>query len=118
MMIFLAIIGAFVIHESGHYLAAFAFGRRLEFRFALGWIGGKIPIPRYVWYMPDVEAWKQKTIAIAGFGAEMLAALLFWIVGGAFWRYYAVVTLLHFIAYPYYAGEENDFKWIISHGDL
>ncbi|GHV45848.1 hypothetical protein FACS1894204_06140 [Synergistales bacterium] len=104
-MIFLAIISAFVIHESGHYLAAFAFGRRLEFRFALGWIGGKIPVPRYVWYMPDVEAWKQKAIAISGFGAEMLAALMFG-------KYYAVVALAHLIAYRFYAGEENDFKWL------
>ncbi|GHS88614.1 hypothetical protein AGMMS49957_10430 [Synergistales bacterium] len=114
----LALICAFLIHESGHYLAAFAFGERLRFRFAWGWIGDKIPIPRYVWYMPDVEPWKQRVIAISGFGAEMLAAPLLWIVVSAFWRYYAAVALLHFIAYPYYAREDSDFKWIINRDSL
>jgi hypothetical protein len=62
--------------------------------------------------MPDIESWKQKVIALSGFGAEFWAALLIWSLGGEFRVHYAAVALLHFAAYPYYAGEESDFKWI------
>ncbi|GHV36398.1 hypothetical protein FACS1894187_10940 [Synergistales bacterium] len=110
-MIILAIVAAFLIHEGGHWVAAFCFGERLRFRFAWGRLD-RIPVPRYVWKMPYLARWKQRVIALSGFGAEMLAALSFWVIVDAFLKYYAAVALAHFIAYRFYAGEDSDFRWI------
>ena len=108
MFIVLAVFACFVVHEGGHFLAALCFGRRLKFE--LVW--GRFRVPRGVWYMPDVEAWKQKTIAVWGFGAELLGALLCCLFLPVFaWRVVGVV-FIHFVAYPFYAGEVSDFKWL------
>jgi hypothetical protein len=99
VVIFLLTIAAMIIHEGGHYLAALFFGRRLEFRFE--WE----TVPRFVWDMPEMEAWKQRVVALAGFGLEFAAIL-------AFGRYYAVAALAHLAVYKLYAGEFDDFRWI------
>jgi len=47
--------------------------------------------------------------ALAGFGLEIMFCPLLYFAG--LWLYPWVVAL-HLIAYPFYAGEANDFKWI------
>ena len=109
-MLFIAGIVACVIHEGGHYLAARFFGERLKFRFAWGRFG----VPRFVWDMPifyQCEMWKTKVIAAAGFGAELLAAVVLLAAWHEFGLWYTGVAVAHLIAYRWYAGETNDFKW-------
>ena len=106
----LAALIACVIHEGGHYWAARFFGKRLKFRFAWGRFG----VPRFVWDMPhffQCEMWKAKVIAAAGFGAELLAAVVLLAAWHEFGRWYAGVAVAHFIAYWWYAGETSDFRW-------
>ena len=99
------------IHEGGHYAAALCFGRRIEFSFRWGWLWGTIPIPRYIWWMPNMERRKQRAVAISGFGAEFLAAPIFIRLRPEFgWIYLAFATL-HLALYPFYCGESSDFKW-------
>jgi hypothetical protein len=88
-----------VIHELGHFLAALAFGHRLRFQFEWN------TVPRFVWAMPEMESWKQKVVAVAGFGLELGMIPVFG-------KYYAAFAVAHFAAYKFYAGEYSDFKWI------
>ena len=95
-----------VAHEGGHWLAARLFGHRLRFRFAFG----RFWVPRLVWRMPcALPCWKMTVIAMAGFVTEhaTAGALL-----GLGWPWMAVVAVFHIVAYPLYAGEANDFRWI------
>lgn len=98
-MAYLLILLAPVLHEAGHFLAALAFGHRIRFRFE--W---KI-VPRFVWDMPDMEAWKQKVVAVAGFGLELAMMPLFG------WPY-AAFAVVHLFSYNLYAGESSDFRWL------
>ena len=66
--VILAGIFACLAHEGGHWLTALAFGRRLNFRFVWGRLFSVVPVPRWVWYMPDMAEWKQRVVAVAGFG--------------------------------------------------
>ncbi|MCC8056449.1 hypothetical protein [Cloacibacillus sp.] len=101
---------ACLMHEAGHYFTALCFGERIVFRFAWGKLWGKVSIPRGVWYMPEGFSVRHKKItAVAGFGAEFLAAPIFYAVG--LWAY-IIVALLHLILYRFYAGEASDFKWL------
>ena len=105
-----AITAAFLIHEGGHYLAARFFDKRLRFRFAWGRFG----VPRFVWDMPifyQCEMWKAKVIAAAGFGAELLAAVVLLAAWHEFGLWYTGVAVAHLIAYRWYAGETSDFRW-------
>nr|WP_314719158.1 hypothetical protein [uncultured Fretibacterium sp.] len=108
---FIAIVAAMLIHESGHFLAALFFGHRLRFEFSLGHLLRKIPVPRFTWRMPNMERWKQRVVAMAGFGAELFATvvLLFTWPGWALW--YVPITFVHFALYPHYAGESSDFNF-------
>lgn len=92
------------IHESGHYVAAFCFGKRLRFRFA--W--GRFCVPRFVWDMPYMAYKKQRIVAAAGFASEAVAAGILAALG---WPWMAGVFVAHFVAYPFYAGDASDFKW-------
>ena len=47
-------------------------------------------------------------IALSGFGVEILTAPLLYLAG--LWLYPWVVAA-HLMAYPFYAGDYNDFKW-------
>lgn len=94
-----------LIHELSHFLAALAFGYRLNFRFAWGRFG----VPRFVWIMPDAPKWQQRVIAGAGFIGEGLcasaASFFFGIVP-------PLVFFVHIVLYPFYAGEDSDFNFL------
>lgn len=95
-----------VIHELGHFVAAFLFTQeKLSFRFEWGKLGF-VPVPRWIWDFPKkANAEQKKAIAQAGFVFEIAAiAFMPWT--------YAVVTVVHFTLYPWYAGERNDFTWL------
>ena len=112
MELIVAILLAFVIHEGGHWLAARCFGKRLKFRFAWGKLG-PIPVPRLVWEMPMLWCtWHKKTVALAGFGAELVLAAFLLASRTEFGFWYAGVALTHFVVYRFYAGEESDFRWL------
>ena len=96
----LSIVLAGLIHELGHYLVALTFGHHLVFR-RQGL--------RFIWDMPDDTKQHQRLIALSGFGAEILAAPLLYLAGLAL---YPWVVVAHLMAYPFYAGESNDFKWL------
>ena len=102
-------IAACLTHESGHYLAALCFGKRIEFRLEWGWLFGVVPVPRGVWTMPYLESWKQRIVALAGFGTEFVCAGAAVALG---WPWMMMVASVHLLAYPFYAGEANDFKWL------
>ena len=102
-------IAACIIHEGGHYVAALFFGERLKIRFEWGKLFGVVPVPRWTWTMPYMEAWKQRIVAVAGFGTEFLCA---GICGALGWLWLLLVASVHIIAYPFYAGESSDFKWL------
>lgn len=94
-------------HEGGHYMAALCFGERIHFRFLWGKLG-PVRVPRYVWEMPYMDRWKERVVAAAGFGTEALVAAILAALG---WPWMAVCFAVHFVAYPFYAGEASDFKW-------
>ena len=94
-----------LVHELGHYVAALAFGSRLRFTFEWGKLG-PIPVPRWTWRWPDVTKSQLRIICLAGFGLEF-AILPFMPCQ------YAAGVLIHFAAYPWYAGETSDFKGMI-----
>jgi hypothetical protein len=98
--ILLSVAIAGLIHELGHYLVALTFGHHLVFR--------RQGI-RWIWDMPEDTEAHQRLIALSGFGTEILFAPLLYFAG--LWLYPWVVAV-HLMAYPFYAGESNDFKWL------
>lgn len=102
-------IAACLVHEGGHYLAALCFGQRLVFRFEWGRLFGIVHVPRGIWDMPYMEEWKQRIVAVAGFGTEFAVAGVCVALG---WLWLLLVASCHIIAYPFYAGESSDFKWL------
>lgn len=112
LSVFFAVAAAMLLHEGGHYLAARCFGKHLKFRFEWGGIR-KIPVPRFVWSMPYLSAkWKQKVVALAGFGLELFCIPLLVGLAGDFGILYMGVVAVHLIAYRFYAGDANDFRWL------
>ena len=107
--IILAGIMACLTHEGGHYLTALAFGRKIKFRFEWGRLFGVIPIPRWTWTMPYLAEWKQRVIALSGFGVEFLCAGAAVALG---WLWLLLAASVHIIAYPFYAGSASDFNWL------
>lgn len=101
-----ALLLCFLSHEGGHFLAALCFGHRIRFRFA--W--GKCYVPRYIWNMPQMERWKQRIVAAAGFCAE--GAVAGALCGGG-WPWMAGAFVAHLAAYPFYAGTASDWKWFL-----
>lgn len=113
---FLAVILAVVVHESGHWLCARAFGEKINFRFGWGLIGD-IPVPRGLWTMPDIEPWKQRMIAAAGFVAEIAVGLvLLYEQIQPLASVYISFAVIHAILYKFYSGEASDYKWIFQKG--
>ena len=98
--ILLSVVLAGLIHEMGHYLTALTFGHHLVFR-RQGF--------RFIWDMPNDTPQHQRLIALSGFGTEILFAPLLYLAG--LWLYPWVVAV-HLMAYPFYAGEANDWKWL------
>ena len=91
-----------LVHELGHWLAARLFGASLRFRFE--W--GKYHVPRWTWKWPDVDRWQLRIICLAGFVLE------FALIPFMPWQY-QVAAIIHFIAYPFYAGESSDWKGVV-----
>jgi hypothetical protein len=104
-------IAAMITHEGGHYAAALRFGHKLKFRFAFGKLW-KIPVPRYIWTMPEMEPWKQTYVALAGFVTEFASAALCVLAFPGVWKWYLAVVMAHFALYPHYAGKDSDWKWV------
>jgi len=96
----LSVAIAGLIHELGHYLAALYYGHNLVFR--------RQGI-RWIWDMPNDTTQHQRLIALSGFGLEVLFIPILFFAGLTLYPY---VVILHLIAYSFYAGEANDFKWI------
>ena len=90
-----------LVHELGHWLAARLFGSRLRFTFE--W--GKYYVPRWTWQWPDVTPLQLKVICLAGFGLELALIPMMPLP-------YQVAAILHFWAYPFYAGEKSDWKGV------
>ena len=90
------------IHEAAHFVAALLTGNRLKFQFSFGKLG-PIPIPRYTWNWPSTTKEKLRFICQAGFGVELA------LVPFLPWQYQAA-ALIHFIIYPWYAGDVSDFN--------
>ena len=63
---------------------------------------------RFTLDMPNDTTQHQRLIALSGFGAEILFAPLLYLAG--LWLYPLVVAA-HLCAYPFYAGDYNDFRW-------
>ena len=95
----LSVAIAGLIHELGHYLVALTFGHNLVFR-RQGF--------RFIWDMPEDTEAHQRLIALSGFGVEIVFAPLLYFAG--LWLYPWVVVV-HLCAYPFYAGDYNDFRW-------
>ena len=91
-----------LVHELGHWLAARLFGASLHFTFE--W--GKYYVPRWTWRWPDVTKSQLRIICLAGFGLE------FALIPFMPWQY-QVAAIIHFIAYPFYAGESSDWKGVV-----
>ena len=97
-----------LVHEFGHWLAARLFGASLHFTFE--W--GRFYVPRWTWRWPDLVSSdrmsgrnKLKLVCLAGFGTEIaLIPFMPWP--------YQVAVILHFWAYPFYAGEKSDWKGV------
>jgi hypothetical protein len=97
ILIGFSILACGVVHEVGHLVAAQLLGYKISFRFVKF---------RGIWDMPDAPAHKQAIMALSGFGLEFLVALL----AGPVMSF---IATLHFLAYPFYAGEASDFKWYV-----
>lgn len=110
MILFAAVMAAFLMHEAGHFLGALYFGYVLKFKFTWGALF-KIWVPRLIWTMPAALTDCQKRlVALAGFGFEIITIPIFYILVDL--RLYPFVVLLHLIVYQFYAGTDNDFKWL------
>lgn len=106
----LALILIFIFHEGGHYLTARIFGKKIRFKFSTGKLW-KVKVPRYIWFMPDIDLWKQKIIAIAGFSFEFFLGICVSLIFKNFGLVYLFLAGVHILTYNIYAGEANDFKW-------
>lgn len=94
-----SLILAVIIHELGHYLTAMFLGHTLEFR-RQGF--------RFIWDMPEDTEAHQRLIALSGFGTEIGFAPLLYFAGLTLYQW---VVVAHLMAYPFYAGDYNDFRW-------
>ena len=105
MLLFCSIVLPAIIHESGHFLAALLCGKVLHFKLVVNRLFF-IPIPRGVWYIPEgLSLSQRKFISQSGFSLEILAIPFLPFI-------YGLIVALHFIAYPWYAGSSNDFKFM------
>jgi hypothetical protein len=103
MYVLFGILSPF-IHELGHFLVAAAFGKRIHF-IRKGF--------RFLWNMPEgLDEDEAKFVAIAGFAFEFAFAGFINFVSSPGCMIYLMVAVLHLIAYPFYAGSNNDFKFL------
>lgn len=111
---FLAVFLAVFVHELGRWLVARVFGEKLSF--SIGWgVIGEIPVPRGMWSMPNIDSWKQRVIAAAGFVSEIGLGVILWDMGAKpLVHVYIGFALIHLILYEFYAGNDSDIKWILG----
>lgn len=109
--IVIAIFLACIVHEAGHYFTALFYGRRIKFSFSFSMLFNTIPIPRFIWYMPDDLTDSQKRmVAMNGFLVEFLSVIVLTLIFS--FTEYLFVFVLHIFLYKYYAGENSDFRWL------
>lgn len=109
-VIYLFLVG-FLAHEASHYITARFFGKKITFTFSWGKLFNMIPIPRYIWIMPEDLTAKQKcTVAANGFRGEFIVAMVLLLITNSYIPMIAAV--IHFLLYPYYAGSNSDFNFI------
>lgn len=106
-------IMACIFHEGGHYIVCkILTGTSLEFEFKWGYLFNKIPVPRFIWYMPKTEYNKQRAIAAAGFITEAIICIHLLFSNNMISYIYPAIVTIHYFAYPYYAGDASDLKWL------
>lgn len=93
-----------LVHEAAHWLVAKVLGTPIRFKSSWGRLG-KVPVPRWTWTWPDVSPFKLRVICLSGFAAEMALITLLPL---AYWA----VAMVHFVLYPFYAGENNDWAGV------
>jgi len=104
MFFIIAIFFPLIVHESGHYFVSLYFKKPIRFKLSFIKLF-KYPIPRFVWDIPTGLTKEQiKVLMQSGFVLEFLLIPLFPIS-------YFIVTMIHFILYPWYAQENSDFKY-------
>ena len=104
-MRFFLFVLPFIVHELGHSIATLLIGGRLEFTFAWGKLG-PLKVPRWTWKWGSWTKAQTRFICQAGFLLELgLLPFMPWP--------YQAVAIIHFAAYPWYAGEVTDFKGMI-----
>ena len=93
-----------LVHEMAHYLVAKACGHSIRFRLSW-WKLGRVRLPRWTWAWPQNVSKRQlKIICQAGFLLELgLLPFMPWA--------YQAVAIVHFAAYPWYAGDMADFDF-------
>lgn len=102
-LIIFQIILAIIFHELGHFITALIFGHVIKFSFSCGYMFNMF-IPRWTWVMPTNKRYEQRLIAQAGFALELLVIPFLSPI-------YAFIAILHFILYPWYSGNDSDFKY-------
>lgn len=115
LVLVISIVLCCIIHEGSHYLVAKLFGKTIKFKFNTGKLFNVIPIPRWTWQMPEMEEWKQRLTALAGFAVEELVAVIVALFVAPIYDFaliFFAVAMLHLLAYNLYAGEANDFNYI------
>lgn len=99
------ILTCFLSHEGGHFLAALLFGYRLRFRFHRGRFG----VPCMIWTMPVMDRRRQCLVAVAGFLFEFAVTAATALCGCPL---VFTAACVHLGAYPHYAGEDSDFRFL------
>ena len=110
--ILFCVITLVIMHEFGHFLTAALNKKILKFEFKFVRIFNIIPIPRFIWYMPeDLTVNQQKLIAISGFGFEFVFCIVYLVLAhNIFSMLLLALAILHLLAYKFYAGDFNDFS--------
>jgi hypothetical protein len=99
------ILNGVLIHEFSHWAIARLLGYNLTFRLGFG----KWYVPRGLWTMPARLRSHQVLIGLAGFVGEFFTAILMW--ASFDWKAPIAACMVHFLAYPFYAGEQSDFNY-------
>lgn len=112
LSIIISLILACAIHEAGHYFVARYYGEKLVFNFTYTMLFDTIPIPRFIWDMPEsLTDRQQKIVALAGFVFEIVSIPIIFALGITA---YPTIVMIHICMYLLYAREYNDFSFLSS----
>lgn len=121
--IFAAAVFVFLMHEVGHFVTALFFG--LHPSVSLGWDKvGDIPLPSILIHFKTAkEDWKNRLVAVMGFGASAIAGVVFLALPGTpgtwvnkhFLLSYWTVFAAHFLIYPFKkrGSPSSDFRHLV-----